>query len=109
MDSYYHLCHVSQIARQILEAHSTMLNMSLPDAKMQYIRDWQALQGFGITYFVIRVGKSKKDVSKKKGGEREREKRYMWRERERKGRRLALFVTIATSTCRSFLVLLITD
>ena len=40
-----------------------MLNMSLMDAKMQYIRNWQALQGFGITYFVIRVGRSKKDVS----------------------------------------------
>ena len=39
-----------------------MLNMSLMDAKMQYIRNWQALQGFGITYFVIKVGR-KKDVS----------------------------------------------
>ncbi|XP_003384623.1 PREDICTED: fermitin family homolog 2-like [Amphimedon queenslandica] len=49
------------IARQILDAHSSMLNMSLMDAKMQYIRNWQALQGFGITYFVIKSGKSKKD------------------------------------------------
>jgi kindlin 2 len=38
-----------------------MLNMSLIDAKMQYIRNWQALQGFGITYFVVRIGKSKRD------------------------------------------------
>lgn len=33
------------------------------DAKMQYIRNWQALQGFGITYFAIRTEKSKRDVS----------------------------------------------
>ena len=52
-----------QVARQILEAHSSMLNMSLTDAKMQYIRNWQALGDFGITYFVIRVGRSRKDVS----------------------------------------------
>lgn len=53
----------AQVARQILEAHSSMLNMSLTDAKMQYIRNWQALGDFGITYFVIRVGRSRKDVS----------------------------------------------
>ena len=52
-----------QIARHILEAHSSMLNMSLMDAKMQYIRNWQALSDFGITYFVVRVGRSRKDVS----------------------------------------------
>ena len=40
-----------------------MLNMNLTDAKMQYIRNWQALGDFGITYFVIRVGRSRKDVS----------------------------------------------
>ena len=47
-----------------------MLNMSLIDAKMQYIRNWQALQGFGITYFVIKSGKSKKDV-RRQGWKRE--------------------------------------
>ena len=52
-----------QIARQILEAHSSMLNMSLMDAKMQYIRNWQALTDFGITYFIVRVGRARKDVS----------------------------------------------
>ena len=59
-----------KIARQILDAHSSMLNMSLIDAKMQYIRNWQALQGFGITYFVIKSGKSKKDV-RREGWKRE--------------------------------------
>ena len=62
----YILC---QVARQILDAHSSMLNMSLMDAKMQYIRNWQALSGFGITYFVIRLGKSRKDVREVEGRE----------------------------------------
>ena len=75
---YCGLCFFSslKIARQILDAHSSMLNMSLIDAKMQYIRNWQALQGFGITYFVIKSGKSKKDV-----------RRQGWKREGRKGRR----------------------
>ena len=52
-----------QIARQILEAHASMLSLSAPDAKLQYIRNWQALQNFGVTYFIVKVGKSKKEVS----------------------------------------------
>lgn len=39
-----------------------MLNLSNIDAKLQYIRNWQALQDFGITYFLVKVGKSKKEV-----------------------------------------------
>lgn len=51
-----------QIARQILEAHASMLSLSAADAKLQYIRNWQALQNFGVTYFLVKVGKSKKEV-----------------------------------------------
>ena len=40
-----------------------MLNLSTLDAKLQYIRNWQALQDFGITYFLVKVGKSRKEVS----------------------------------------------
>lgn len=58
-----HLPHPLQIARQILEAHSTMLNLAATDAKLQYIRNWQALQDFGIVYFLVRIGRSKKEVS----------------------------------------------
>lgn len=54
---------VPQIARQILEAHTSMLSLSVADAKLQYIRNWQALQDFGITYFVVKVGRNKKEVS----------------------------------------------
>eukprot|EP00731_Ephydatia_muelleri_P027760 Em0019g633a len=50
-----------EIARQILEAHSTMLNLAATDAKLQYIRNWQALQDFGIVYFLVRIGRSKKE------------------------------------------------
>ena len=39
-----------------------MLNLSPQDAKLQYIRNWQALQDFGITYFLVKVGRSKKEV-----------------------------------------------
>ena len=52
-----------QIARQILEAHASMLSLTVADAKLQYIRNWQALQDFGITYFVVKVGRNKKEVS----------------------------------------------
>lgn len=51
-----------QIARQILEAHASMLSLTVADAKLQYIRNWQALQDFGITYFVVKVGRNKKEV-----------------------------------------------
>ncbi len=40
-----------------------MLNLNTLDAKLQYIRNWQALQDFGITYFLVKVGKSRKEVS----------------------------------------------
>ena len=39
-----------------------MLNLSPQDAKLQYIRNWQALQDFGIIYFLVKVGRSKKEV-----------------------------------------------
>lgn len=54
---------ILQIARHVLEAHASMLNLSALDAKLQYIRNWQALQDFGITYFLVKVGKSKKEAS----------------------------------------------
>lgn len=50
-----------EIARQILEAHASMLSLTVADAKLQYIRNWQALQDFGITYFVVKVGRNKKE------------------------------------------------
>ena len=40
-----------------------MLNLSVQDGKLQYIRNWQALQDFGIVYFLVKQGRSKKEVS----------------------------------------------
>ncbi len=56
------VCMFCQIARHILEAHASMLNLGVLDAKLQYIRNWQALQDFGITYFLVKVGRSRKEV-----------------------------------------------
>lgn len=60
---YHSMLLIPQIARQILEAHTSMLSLSVADAKLQYIRNWQALGDFGITYFVVKVGRNKKEVS----------------------------------------------
>lgn len=60
-----------QIARNILEAHASMLNLTTYDAKLQYIRNWQALQDFGITYFLVKVGKSRKEVRRGVSGKTE--------------------------------------
>ena len=54
---------VLQVVRQVLEAHASMLNLSVQDAKLQYIRNWQALQDFGIVYFLVKQGRSKREVS----------------------------------------------
>ncbi len=45
-----------------------MLNLTTLDAKLQYIRNWQALQDFGITYFLVKVGKSRKEVGMEMDG-----------------------------------------
>jgi hypothetical protein len=50
-----------EVVRQVLEAHASMLNLSMQDAKLQYIRNWQALQDFGIVYFLVKQGRSKKE------------------------------------------------
>ena len=52
-----------QIIRQILEAHASMLNLSAMDARLTYIRNWQGLADFGISYYIVRFNKQRKDVS----------------------------------------------
>ena len=49
--------------RNILEAHSSMLNLTLMEARMKYIRNWMALQDFGVALFLVRFHRAKKDVS----------------------------------------------
>ena len=55
-----------QIIRQILEAHASMLNLTAMDARLTYIRNWQGLADFGISYYIVRFNKQRKDVSVKK-------------------------------------------
>lgn len=47
----------------MLEAHAKIQNLSLVEAKMDFIRAWQALPDFGITYFIIKQKNAKKEVS----------------------------------------------
>ena len=40
-----------------------MLNLSAMDARLTYIRNWQGLGDFGISYYIVRFNKQRKDVS----------------------------------------------
>lgn len=50
-----------QIVHRIMDAHSNVRDMGLIEAKMAYIRAWQALPEFGISYFLIKMANSKKE------------------------------------------------
>lgn len=50
-----------EIARRILDAHSRLQSLTLVDAKLNYIKAWQALPEYGITFFVVRIQGSRKD------------------------------------------------
>ena len=52
-----------QLAQRVLEAHANVRDMNLLEAKMNYIRAWQALPEYGVTYFIVKMKGSKKDVS----------------------------------------------
>lgn len=43
-----------QAVQRILEAHANVKDLSLVDAKMQYIKAWQALPEYGIAYFLVK-------------------------------------------------------
>lgn len=45
-----------------MEAHTNVRDMGLIDAKMAYVKAWQALPEFGITYFIIKMQNCKKEV-----------------------------------------------
>lgn len=50
-----------KLTQRILEAHTNVKDLSLIDAKMNYIKAWQLLPDYGITLFVIKFTDSKKD------------------------------------------------
>lgn len=43
-----------QLAARILEAHQNVSQMSLVEAKLQFIQAWQSLPEFGLTYYLVR-------------------------------------------------------
>ena len=45
-----------------MEAHANVQDMGLVDAKMAYIKAWQALPDFGVSYFLIKMQNGKKEV-----------------------------------------------
>lgn len=50
-----------QITQRILEAHSNVRDMKLNEAKLNYIKAWQTLPEYGLTYFIVRLKGSKKE------------------------------------------------
>ncbi|CAN7999770.1 unnamed protein product [Ixodes hexagonus] len=49
------------ITQRIVEAHGNVKDLSLVDAKLSFIKAWQALPEFGISLFVVRFSGSKKE------------------------------------------------
>lgn len=56
----------SQTVQRILEAHANVRDLSFTEAKLRFIRAWQALPYFGVSLFVVKFLGSKKEVRKKK-------------------------------------------
>lgn len=50
-----------KLTQRILEAHANVKNLSLVDAKMNYIKAWQLLPEYGITLFVVKFMDCKKE------------------------------------------------
>jgi kindlin 2 len=50
-----------QLVQRILEAHGNVHALSLTEAKLTYIRAWQALPDFGFSYFITKFKGSKKE------------------------------------------------
>ncbi|KAJ8672972.1 hypothetical protein QAD02_004233 [Eretmocerus hayati] len=52
-----------KLIQRILEAHANVKDLSLVEAKMNYIKAWQSLPEYGISLFVVRfAGKSKDEL-----------------------------------------------
>lgn len=47
--------------QRILEAHANVKNLTLAEAKMNYIKAWQSLPDFSVSLFIVRLLGSKKD------------------------------------------------
>lgn len=52
---------VKQLAKRILDAQSNVQGLNLMEAKMTFIKAWQSLPEYGLTYFIIKMRGSKKE------------------------------------------------
>lgn len=50
-----------QLVQRILEAHANVKELSLVDAKLNYIKAWQSLPEYGISLFVVKFMDHKKE------------------------------------------------
>ena len=50
-----------QLVNRISEAHANVRDLSLIDAKMNYIKACQSLPDFGITLFIVKFEESKRE------------------------------------------------
>ncbi|XP_067682931.1 fermitin family homolog 2-like [Haliotis asinina] len=58
---FYKKIKSKSLVQRIMEAHTNVQGMTLIEAKLAYIRAWQALPEYGITYFLIKMSSSKKE------------------------------------------------
>ncbi|XP_050404891.1 fermitin family homolog 2 [Patella vulgata] len=49
------------LVQKIMEAHANVREMSLMDSKLAFIKAWQSLPEYGITYFVVKMANGKKE------------------------------------------------
>lgn len=49
------------MVQRILEAHANVKDLSLIEAKMNFIKAWQSLPEYGISLFIVRFMGHKKD------------------------------------------------
>lgn len=54
---------VFQLEKRILEAHANVQNLPLMEAKMAFIKAWQSLPDYGISYFIVKQKNAKKEVN----------------------------------------------
>ncbi|CAH1110391.1 unnamed protein product [Psylliodes chrysocephalus] len=50
-----------KLTQRIIEAHANVKDLSLVEAKMNYIKAWQLLPEFGVSLFVVKFMNSKKE------------------------------------------------
>jgi len=51
----------NKLSQKIIEAHSNVSSMSHVESKLNYIKAWQALPEYGLTYFLVKFRNSKKE------------------------------------------------